>query len=136
VIVVDTSVIIAVIMGEPFAKRLMGRLLQEPVSERRMSVACYLEAGTVIAGRRPANPLAAVAELDAFIKDGRIDLVPVDEAQTRVALSARIRYGRGMGHGGTLNFGDCFSYALARTLEAPLLYVGNDFEQTDLVSAL
>jgi len=136
VIVVDTSVIIAVVLGEASAKLVMDRLQQEPVGERRMSVACYLEAGTVMAGRRQANPIAAVRELEVFLEDARINLAPVDEAQTRIALHARIRYGRGMVHGGLLNFGDCFSYALARILEAPLLYVGNDFSQTDVISAL
>lgn len=53
-----------------------------------------------------------------------------------MALEARIRYGRGFGHPARLNFGDCFSYALAKTLKAPLLYVGEDFDRTDIRSAL
>ena len=51
-------------------------------------------------------------------------------------MRARITYGRGMGHGGVLNFGDAFSYALAKSLDAPLLFVGNDFAATDITSAL
>jgi ribonuclease VapC len=135
-IVVDTSVVIAVILDEPGAFDLMTRLLQEPAGERRMSVASYLEAGTVIAGRKISNPSSAAAELDAFLADSRIDLIPVDDSQARTALRARIQYGKGMGHGGVLNFGDCFSYALAKALGAPLLYVGDDFTRTDIVSAL
>lgn len=135
-IVVDTSVIIAVVFGEQSAFRLMTRLLEEPFVERRMSAASYIEAGTVIAGRKTTNPLAAVAQLDALLGDMGIDLVAVDDFQARAALQARIRYGKGMGHGGALNFGDCFSYALAKTLNAPLLYVGDDFTRTDVVSAL
>jgi len=64
------------------------------------------------------------------------DLVPVDIVQGRLALSARTTHGRGMGHGGTLNFGDAFSYALAKSLGAALLFVGNDFAATDVRSAL
>ena len=135
-IVVDTSVVIAIILDEPGAFHLVTRLLLEPVGERRMSAASYLEAGTVIAGRKISNPSSAAAELDAFLADSHIDLVPVDEVQARAALHARIQYGKGMGHGGVLNFGDCFSYALAKALNAPLLYVGDDFRRTDIVSAL
>ena len=66
-------------------------------------------------------------DLDAFPAEARIALAPVDEEQGRLALWARIRFGRGMGHGGLLSFGDAFSYALARTCAAPLLFVGDDF---------
>lgn len=65
-----------------------------------------------------------------------LELVPVDEEQTRIALDARIRFGKGFGHSAKLNFGDCFSYALAKTLRAPLLYTGDDFDRTDVRSAL
>ena len=66
----------------------------------------------------------------------QITLAPVDEGQARLALRARIRFGRGMGHGGMLNFGDAFSYALARCREGPLLFVRNDFGMTDVSVAL
>jgi ribonuclease VapC len=65
-----------------------------------------------------------------------IDLVPVDAEQARIALEARIRYGRGFRAAAKLNYGDCFSYALAKAKGAPLLYVGNDFDRTDISSAL
>jgi len=101
-----------------------------------MSVASYVEVGTVIAGRRGSNRLGAINFLDAYLADNAIELRPVDAAQARIALDARIRYGRGMGHGGVLNYGDTFSYALAKSLDAPLLYVGQDFATTDVKSAL
>jgi ribonuclease VapC len=101
-----------------------------------MSVASYLETGTVIAGRRRQDRLAAIDFLDRFLADLEIELRPVDETQIRIALDARIRYGRGMGHGGGLNFGDAFSYALAKSLDAPLLFIGEDFTTTDVKSAL
>jgi ribonuclease VapC len=56
--------------------------------------------------------------------------------QAQLALRGRIRYGRGMGHGGSLNFGDAFSYALAKSLDAPLLFIGKDFTNTDVKPAL
>ena len=56
--------------------------------------------------------------------------------RARRALRARIEHGRGMGHGGTFNFGDAFTYALAKALDAPLLFVGDDFAATDVKVAL
>jgi ribonuclease VapC len=133
-IVVDSSAIIAMMFGEPSAAILASRLAAE--SERVISVASYLEAGTVLAGRRRGDRLLAIDDLDAFLGEAGIELVPVDAVQARAALRARIVHGRGMGHGGTLNFGDAFSYALAKSLDAPLLFVGNDFATTDITPAL
>jgi len=101
-----------------------------------MSVASYLEAGTVLAGRRRVDRLRAIDDLDRFLAEAGIELRPVDANQARLALHARIAYGRGMGGGGSLNFGDAFSYALAKALDAPLLFVGNDFAGTDVVAAI
>ena len=100
-----------------------------------MSVASYLETGTVLAGRRKRDKLRAIDDLDAFIEEAGIVLIAVDPAQARLALRARIRFGRGMGHGGVLNLRDAFAYALARNREAPLLFVG-DFGTTDVAVAL
>ena len=129
-IVVDSSAVIAMMLNETPAAALVARLATDP--DRVMSIASYLEAGTVLAGRRRRDRLKAIDELDAFLAEIGIDLVPVDIAQGRLALAARITHGRGMGQGGTLNFGDAFSYALARSRDAPLLFVGNDFFATDI----
>ena len=75
-------------------------------------------------------------DLDAFLNTSGIKIHAVDETQTRMALEARITFGKGFGAKAGLNFGDCFSYALAKTLKAPLLYIGNDFTHTDLTPAL
>ena len=122
------------LFGEPAALALLARL--ENDADRVMSVASYLETGTVLAGRRRRDPLRAIERLDRFLDGAGIDLAPVDVTQARLALAARIRYGRGMGHGGLLNFGDTFSYALAKALDAPLLFTGNDFGVTDVAVAL
>jgi ribonuclease VapC len=134
VIVVDSSAIIAILNDEPPADALRSRLVLDP--DRLMSTASYLESGAVIAGRRPTHRNELVDFLDAFLEDIGVELAPFDERQARLALDARIRYGQGMGHGGKLNLGDCFSYALAKSLDAPLLYIGDDFPTTDIKSAL
>ncbi len=135
-IVVDSSAIVAILCGEAAASVLAARITAEPAGLRRMSVASYLEVGSVLAGRASGDRLQVIPDLDAFLTDAGITLEPVDENQARVALRARIVHGRGMGHGGSLNFGDCFSYALATVLNAPLLFVGNDFAATDVTPAL
>ena len=133
-IVVDSSAVIAIVFGEAPATNLARRLADDP--DRVMSVASYLEVGTVLAGRRTSDRLLAIADLDRFLDEAGITLAPVDPAQARMALRARIVHGRGMGTGGTLNFGDAFSYALAKSLDAPLLFVGSDFTATDVIPAL
>ena len=133
-IVVDSSTVVAILFNEPSAPALLGRLAADP--DRMMSVPSYVETGTVLAGRRHADRLRAIDDLDAFLAEARIALAPVDMEQARLALWARIRFGRGMGHGGLLNFGDAFSYALARTRDAPLLFIGEDFATTDVTVAL
>lgn len=135
-IVVDSSAVAAILFEEALAREVTERLLAEPPGERRMSTASYIEVGSVMAGRRTNNRAAAMADLEAYLSSVGIQLEAVDETQARIALRARIEYGRGMGHGGPLNYGDCFSYALAKVLNAPLLYIGDDFARTDVVSAL
>lgn len=133
-IVIDSSAVIALLAGEPSAAALATRLASDP--NRVMSAATYLEVGTVIATRTKSDRFAAIALLDSFLAETGIALRAVDEEQARIALDARIRYGRGMGHGGVLNFGDAFSYALAKSLDAPLLFIGDDFTRTDIEAAL
>jgi len=133
-IVVDTSAVVAMILGEAHAPALATRLAAD--TDRVMSVASYIEAGTVLAGRFRDDRLRAIDDLDAFLDEVGIILVPVDEPQARLALRARIRYGRSMGHGGALNFGDTFPYALAKLNDAPLLFIGDDFTTTDVTPAL
>lgn len=135
-LVIDSSAIVAIMRAEPKADALTDRIGAEAPGARRMSVASYIETGTVLAGRTNSDKLAAIADLDTFLADLGVTLESVDEVQARFALQARIEHGRGMGHGGELNFGDCFSYALAKALNAPLLFIGDDFGKTDITSAL
>ena len=132
-IVVDSSAVVAILFGEPAAAALLARLAGDP--DRVMSVASYVETGTVLAGRRRSDRLRAAEDLDRFLDEAGIGLAAIDAIQARLALRARIQHGRGMGHGGVLNFGDAFSYALAQARGAPLLFVGGDFGTTDVAAA-
>ena len=116
VIVVDLSAVVAILFGEASAGSLLARLAADP--DPVMSVASYLETGTAPARRRRSDRLRAIDDLDAFLDEAGIALAPIDATQARLALQARIQFGRGMGHGGVLSFGDAFSYALARIHEA------------------
>ena len=94
-IVIDSSAAVAILFREPSAPALSVRLAADPT--RVMSVASYVETGTVLAGRRYSERLQAIDDLDAFLDEAGIALVAVDDAQARLALRARIEYGRGMG---------------------------------------
>jgi ribonuclease VapC len=133
-IVVDASAVIAILFNEPPSEALAARLAADP--DRVISVASYVEAGTVLAGRRREDRQQAINDLDDFLQEAGIELAPIDARQARAALRARIVHGRGMGHRGSLNFGDSFSYALAMELKAPLLFIGDDFSTTDITLAL
>jgi ribonuclease VapC len=85
----------------------------------------------VIAGR---GSVTGFAEAEIVLRHYRITFHPFDELQLRVACDAALRFGKGR-HKAALNFGDCFSYALARTQGLPLLYTGGDFALTDIQSA-
>ena len=74
--------------------------------------------------------------LDHLIERGSAALLPIDEPIARLAADAFERFGRGRSHPARLNFGDCLSYAAAKSLDAPLLYKGGDFASTDVASAL
>ena len=77
-----------------------------------------------------------IGEFEGLSRRIRIEIIPFDEAQMRMAIDANLRYGRGSGHPAQLNFGDCFAYALARSRNLPLLFKGDDFIHTDVVPAL
>ncbi len=129
--VLDTSAIIAVLRAEPEAVALAHAMAAAPV--RRLSAATYVEAGAVIDGSR--DPVAS-RRLDELLEalDARIE--PVTEEQARAARAAYRDFGRGSGHPAALNYGDCFSYALARSVGEPLLFKGADFSATDVAAAV
>ncbi len=134
-LVVDTSAVIAFLRNEPYARSVAQRLEMTASNQRFMATPNYVEAGTVLAGKHP-DPKRASVLLDMFLRSASISLFTVDEALTKMALDARIRFGKGFGHPAQLNFGDSFSYALAKHLNAPLLFIGDHFTHTDIRSAL
>ena len=129
--ILDTSAVIAVLREEPEAAAFLEII--ENTALVRISVASYFEASVVIDSSH--DPIASRA-FDDFFRESRIVIEPVTEAQARLARAAYRDFGRGGGHPAGLNFGDCFSYALAKDLGEPLLYKGNDFTHTDVMRAV
>ncbi len=133
--IVDASAIIAIMFEEAEASDCMVALQTD--SLRLISAVNYVEAGTIMAGRvKEGDRREAIADLDEFLTEFRIEIASIDENLARAAMKARVEYGKGFGTRGGLNFGDCFAYALATRHSAPLLYVGDDFALTDVQSAL
>jgi ribonuclease VapC len=124
--VIDTSAILAWLKDEPDRDRIVAGLEAHPI--RRMSSVSLLEAQIVVRGRE--HP-ALLGKLDRFLEEIEVIVVPFNEPQARLAADAFQRYGKGQGHPAQLNMGDCAVYALAKTTNEPLLFVGNDFSQTD-----
>ncbi|MBO0879142.1 MAG: type II toxin-antitoxin system VapC family toxin [Mycobacterium sp.] len=128
--IVDTSAIVAIALGEPGAERLMEALACSPTS--RMSAPGYVELCAVMQRRnRPEIGRTVDRLLDAY----GIQVESFDADQARVAAQAYRDYGRGSGHPARLNLGDSYSYALAHVTGEPLLYRGDDFNHTDIRSA-
>ena len=97
-----------------------------------ISAANYLESGVVLDSRK--DPVLS-RSLDEFLQVAGVEIVPVTVEQARIARDAYRDFGNGSGHPAQLNFGDCFSYALAKATTEPLLYVGLDFSHTDVAAA-
>jgi ribonuclease VapC len=128
VIVVDSSVFVAVFAGEPDAAQFT-RALTRAVG-RSMSAGNYLECA-IVAERRWGGRV----DLDTWLARRDVEVVPVDLRLAQLAADAFARFGKGR-HAAGLNYGDCFAYALAKSLDAPLLYKGGNFTKTDIEPAL
>lgn len=124
--VIDTSAIAAILFDEPDAAALEGKIADDPV--RLMSAATFLEA-TIVIEARLGDP--GGREFDLWLHRAEVEIVSVDAEQTDMARRAWRRFGRGR-HPAGLNYGDCFSYALAATHDEPLLFKGDDFTKTDV----
>jgi ribonuclease VapC len=124
--VIDTSALVAILWKESERVRFLEAI--QATDLRRMSAATFVETSIVVEKKRGAE---GVRELDAFLTAAAIDVVAVDARQAQVARRAYTVYGKGR-HRAGLNYGDCFSYALATTLGEPLLFKGDDFVHTDV----
>ncbi len=126
-IVVDSSALIEIIVDGPRAEACMAAL--ENDDKVIMSAGTMAESLIVAIGHHAERPLIVL-----FERFG-IDVIPVTQERATAAARAYRRYGKGW-HAAGLNFGDCFAYSLARELDCPLLFVGDDFARTDIRPAL
>ena len=129
-IVVDTSALMAIVLFEPERDIFLDEILEAP--EAVLSAGTLVEAASLYLMAFPAlqSPSILLHDLETL----GVKIAPLTEDQGRLAAEVRFRFGKG--RGGPLNFGDCFSYALARAIDAPLLFKGDDFRQTDVRSAI
>lgn len=124
--IVDSSVLIAILENEPEAPRLIEALINDPV--RLISAVSVVETSIVILNCRGET---GVVELDKLLEEAEIEVIAVTLEQAALARQAYFRYGKGR-HPAKLNFGDCFSYAAALACGEPLLFKGDDFNKTDI----
>jgi ribonuclease VapC len=133
-IVVDTSALVAIFFEEAEAPAFAERIASDDAPA--MSAGTLLECSIVFRALENQGRRSSDADLDEFLAASNVTVRPVTEEQIAIARAAHSKYGRGSGHRAKLNFGDCFSYALAKSLGAPLLYKGADFSKTDITSAI
>jgi ribonuclease VapC len=127
--VIDTSALVAILGDEP--ERHAFATAIEEADARLLSTASLVEVSLVIATRHGREGLR---DLDQLVARAALELVAVDADQAEEARRGFLRYGKGR-HAAGLNFGDCFSYALARITGQPLLFKGADFARTDVAAA-
>src|SRR6185312_4187317 len=129
-IVVDSSAVIAIFRQEVDAEDYARSIATDP--DPVMSAANLVETSIVLRGLKQVAPERAERWLDDFMKAAGIRIEPVTSDQAQAARAAHLQFGKGTGHGAALNYGDCFAYALAKAMGAPLLCKGNDFPLTDI----
>jgi ribonuclease VapC len=129
-VIIDTSALIAILRAEPEASAYASAI--ESAGVCRLSAASYVEVGAVI---DRAGDAIASRRVDELLAVTDIGVEAVTASQARIAREAYRDFGRGSGHSAGLNFGDCFSYALAKEKGEPLLFKGEDFGHTDITTA-
>jgi ribonuclease VapC len=128
--IVDSSALIAILKEESEAEKFIE--LIDSALHCRISAVNYVESAVVVDSNR--DPVMS-RRFEEFLRDAEIEIAPLTVEQARLAREAYRDYGKGSGHPARLNFGDCFSYALARDTGEPLLFKGEDFRQTDVTPA-
>ena len=129
--IIDTSALIAILRAEPDASEMAYAI--ERAQDRRISAVNWVETAVVIDASR--DPVAS-RRFDELVQTAELHVEPVTHDQARIARDAYRDFGRGSGHKAGLNFGDCFSYALAKSTGETLLFKGSDFGHTDIAPAL
>jgi ribonuclease VapC len=128
--VIDTSALIAIFLGEPEADRFDEAIAQAKM--KLLPATCLLEARMVLVTRRDER---SINDLDLWLQKAGVDVVPIDSDLADIATQAWLVYGKGR-HRAALNFADCMSYALAKRSGEPLLFKGDDFVATGIQSAI
>jgi ribonuclease VapC len=123
---VDSSAIVAIVFDENDAASMRSHI--ESTRRVLMAAPSYFETSMVLAGKKGPGVFDM---LDDLLRELGIEIVPFDAGQAALAREAFLRYGKGR-HAAALNFGDCMAYALAKSLDVPLLHKGTDFAATDL----
>ena len=129
--VIDASVLVAIFTSEADSLQLIERIVA--YNKRLLSAATWLEAAMVCESVSQRG--GSEADFKELIESLNVEVISFTPEQARLAFDAFKRFGKGRGTKASLNFGDCFAYALAKELQAPLLYKGNDFAHTDLQPA-
>jgi ribonuclease VapC len=124
--IVDTSALIAILYGEPEARNFVERIRAADVC--RISVANHVELSMVVESQLGPD---GARQADAFLRRAGVVVEPVTVEQSDLARQAFLDFGKGR-HKAGLNFGDCFTYALARATGEALLFKGDDFALTDI----
>jgi ribonuclease VapC len=132
VIALDSSVIVAIAQGESDGRAFVLQI--EDKGAAAISAANFVEASIVLEGRHGAAGRMMFESTITQLAGVRLSVVALDRGMAELARDGFRRYGKGL-HPAGLNFGDCFAYALAKTLDAPLLYKGGDFDKTDVKRA-
>lgn len=127
--VVDSSALMAVLLGEPERDSYITALSE--ADDPLISAATLLESSIVMHTKIGDD---GIADLDRLLSAAAVRCIAVDIRQALVARDAFVHYGKGRGPA-ALNYGDCFSYALAKVTDRPLLFKGSDFARTDITAA-
>jgi len=128
-VIVDSSVLVAILLREPGHEDLLDALLAAP--RVGVGAATLVETGMVLVSRRERTGRTLLAR---FVADAGLEVIDLTADHWGVAVDAFARYGKGR-HPAKLNFGDCLTYAVAHVADRPLLCVGDDFRRTDAVLA-
>ena len=131
---IDSSALVALLAKEPDQPRIAAAI--ERFDVRRTSPLVRLETAMVLATLLNVEPETVDSSISATFTEAGIEVVPITDAVARTAVTAFARYGKGRGHSARLNLADCLIYAAAKAADAPLLFLGDDFSRTDIVSAL
>lgn len=130
-IVIDTSALVAILFNEPEADEFLK--VMRGSGHVVVSTATILEARMVTYGRLGHR---GTVLFDDLLSTGIFETMPPDDRMAAIAFNAFVAYGKGSGHPACLNFGDVFSYALAKARDLPLLFKGEDFSKTDIRPAI